>query len=1323
MREFENYHIHSDETNIFFTDSPVKKRDYADRAVELGGRTLSTCEHGFAGNFLATYDIAKSRGLKMVFAAELYWVKDRLEKDKTNCHIILMARNESGRRQINRLISEANDTGFYNRPRVDLPLLLSLNPADVVVTTACIAFYGYGMQESEQIILRMHQHFGPSLFVEVQAHPIEKQRDVNRLALRLYRKHGIRLIAACDSHFIRPEQAQDRNDMQYGIFTEADEDGEGSLYMDYPDGDELFRRFVAQGVLPEAVIEEAIANTLIVREFEEFSFDSSRKIPNPYPSLSKEERDKLYLKLVDEAWQAYRVHVPEERWPQYEEAIRYETDTVVGGGIADYFLLDKRIVDEGVERGGIITQSGRGSGPSFFTNSLLGFSSMDRVALPVKMFPDRFVSKPRLVAGQLPDLDLNVADRTPFIEAQKAILGAEHAYPMIAYGTMKKKAAWKMYCRAANQSGDVISQEAMQEISDALGRYDMACKEADEDEEIDISEYVPDRYMDLYRKSESYGGIISGKTVHPCAILIYDGNIREEIGLVRAKSRSGKNDELVTVIDGVTADKYGYVKNDLLRVAVWELIDAIYKKIGIPIPTTNELLSWVTEDPETWKVFAKGWCCGVNQCEKPKTKERLMRYKPQNITELSAFVAAIRPGFKSNLELFLSRKPFSYGIPEFDAIIQTEQMKNSFLLYQENIMAALQYAGFPPTESYVVLKHIAKKHPDKIAEIKPLFIDGFSAKVGQETAEMVWQIINDASSYSFNACLPGDQVLYSDKQRYARPSIGEMYRTLHDKAWAEANGHIDLHHKYKYYGYGSAFSMYEDGRIRQNKIVDIRDAGMATVYTVTLEDGRTIRCTANHKFPTPNGKKRLDELTVGDELYVRGEYDKSVDEDAVRWRRKAEHRTNLPRKGQRGFQRLDINRAQAFHVVRQEYIDAQSPCSVCGCEYSVDACFELHHVDHNRANNVRENLQWLCNSCHKRTHYGEGRRRRYEKGISTNLVPIASIVEDGMEQVYDVEMAAPAHNFVVSSGIVTSNSHSTAVAFDALYVAWAKAHHPLETYHAMLETYSKKASDKERLILIEGEMLTAYGVRIAPIRYGEDNTGYIADPGKNAISDALYGIPYMNRTVASELARAPQMDTFTDVLRWLHEDTHVNARQAMILIRLGYFERFGSIGKLTSLFIAFNEGPDKYRKTYVDKTKQARLTALRALEASMEDTPQSPYELASNQVAILGHPQGTFSTDPEDYIVTEVEERYSPKIHLYSLARGTSGVLKMLKSFYNSRPLKPGDCIRIPRTGWEKKPKVAFKDGKKTKVPGVYERWIINYTALFIAPEEKEKTA
>ena len=1052
MRQFENYHVHSDETNIFFTDSPVKKRDYAVRAVELGHHTLSSCEHGFAGNFLNTYDIACANGLKFVFAAELYWVKDRSEKDRTNCHIIVMARNESGRRQINRLISEANDTGFYNRPRVDIPLLLTLNPADVVVTTACIAFYGYGMQESEQVILQLRKHFGDSLYIEVQAHPIERQKEINRMALRLYRKEGIRLIAACYSNYIRPEQAQERQDMQYGIFTEADEDGEGTIYMDYPDGDELFSRFVDQGVLPEAVIEEAIRNTLIVRTFEDFSFDKTRKIPNPYPNLTREERDALYLKLVNEAWEAYRQHIPEDRWPQYEEAIRYETDTVVGGGIADYFLLDRRIVERGVEKGGIITQSGRGSGPSFFTNSLLGFSSMDRIALPVTMFPDRFVSKPRLVAGQLPDLDLNVADRTPFVEAQKEILGEEHAYPMIAYGTMKKKAAWKMYCRAVNKGAEVISQQAMQEISDALGRYDAACKEADEDEEIDLSEYVPAKYMDLYRRSESYGGIISGKTVHPCAILIYDGNIREEIGLVRAKSRSGKNDELVTVIDGVTADRYGYVKNDLLRVAVWELIDAIYRNIGIPIPSTNELLSWVTDDEATWKVFEKGWCCGVNQCEKPKTKARLMRYAPKNLTELSAFVAAIRPGFKSNLELFLSRQHFDYGIPEFDKLIQTKEMKNSFLLYQENIMSALQYAGFPPTESYAVLKHIAKKHPDKIAEIKPLFIEGFSAKVGSETAEMVWQIINDASSYSFNA------------------------------------------------------------------------------------------------------------------------------------------------------------------------------------------------------------------------------------------------------------------------------SHSTAVAFDALYVAWAKAHHPLETYHAMLQVYSRKTSDKERLVLIEGEMLPAYGVRIASARWGDNNTDYIIDRDDNTISDALYGIPYMNRKVADELSHAPNVQTFADALVWLHEQTSVNARQIMILIRLGYFERFGSIGKLKQVFEAFNDGAIKYRKTYVDKTKQARLTALRELEQSI-DVPENPYELASNQVAILGHPQGTFSVDPEDYVVTEVNPNYSPRIYLYSLARGTSGMLKMAKGFYNTSPLKPGDCVRIRRMGWETRAKVVWVDGQKQKVPGVTERWITRYEALYIAPEEKEQSA
>mgnify|MGYP003300526799 CR=1 FL=1 len=159
-----------------------------------------------------------------------------------------------------------------------------------------------------------------------------------------------------------------------------------------------------------------------------------------------------------------------------------------------------------------------------------------------------------------------MADRQPFLDAQKEIVGEGHAFPMIAYTSAKKKRAWKMYCISRNfmaeSEEDKIPQDTVMEISEQLDRYDMAVKHSAEDDEINVEDYVSPKYIDLYKRSEAFWGLVVGKVVHPCAVLVYDGDIRSEIGLVRAKSESGKLDELVTPIDGVTADAFGYVKND-----------------------------------------------------------------------------------------------------------------------------------------------------------------------------------------------------------------------------------------------------------------------------------------------------------------------------------------------------------------------------------------------------------------------------------------------------------------------------------------------------------------------------------------------------------------------------------------------------------------------------------------------------------------------------------------------------------------------------------------------------------------------------------------
>lgn len=278
---------------------------------------------------------------------------------------------------------------------------------------------------------------------------------------------------------------------------------------------------------------------------------------------------------------------------------------------------------------------------------------------------------------------------------------------------------------------------------------------------------------------------------------------------------------------------------------------------------------------------------GLNQVEQEKTREKVMQYKPQNITELSAFVAAVRPGFKSMLPVFLARKHFDYGIPAFDRLIQTKEMTSSFLIYQEQVMKTIQYAGFTAPESYAAIKAIAKKHPEKVLPLKERFIQGFSAKIleddgncapdqAQEMTAKVWQIMEDATNYSFNSCLAGSERIMrsaASPNGYV-PTLEEMYRIRHDRRYAVEAGHLPLHNKYLSYGYGLALSMFSDGRIRENSIVDIYDSGIAKTYRVTTASGKTIVCTDNHKFPTPNGEKRLSELEVGAMLCLRGEYER-----------------------------------------------------------------------------------------------------------------------------------------------------------------------------------------------------------------------------------------------------------------------------------------------------------------------------------------------------------------------------------------------------------------------------------------------------------------
>lgn len=1086
-----NYHRHSHYSNIILPDSVATNEDYCKRAVELGHAVLSSCEHGTPGNYRQCAQLAAKYGLKWRYVAEAYFVKDRKEKDKTNCHLILAAKTEKGIGDINEILSEANITGYYYRPRIDLELLLSLDPADVFVTTACVGgIWNYGISyeetgeeeevtvdvgdarsgpmptkkqvpikkmvfdpdEPDRLVNIIHQHFGKSFMLEIQYHHTDKQKMINRHILDLYRKKKIPMIVGLDSHYIGENDGKLRDQLLESrhLFYE-DEEG---WFMDYPDDKTVRKRFREQGIFSDLQIKKAMDNTDIFLTFEDVTFDTSKKLPTIYPELTQEERNQKYRDLIQRLWDEYKKDIPQDRWPVYEEGIAYEVDTITSTNTSDYFLIDYEIIKRFKELGGHLTYTGRGSAPSYFTNTLLGFSSIDRFALPITMYPDRFISAERLKAGSLPDIDMNVGNPEVFAQAQAEVMGEWHSAPMVAFGTLKRLSAWKMYCRASN-----VPFEIANKISDSLKKYELDMKHAEEDDdEINPFDYVPAEYHEQLRMSEKYLGMVDSISPHPCAYVVFNGDIRREFGIFRLSSKTGKKKEIYAAfVDGATADGSGYLKNDDLKVDVVEVNSDIYRRIGIKQPSVPELLRMTDGDKETWAMYAKGYTMGLNQAEKEKSTQKVMTYKPRNISELSAFVAGIRPAFQSMLSKLLNREHFDYGIPALDKLLQTKELPQSFILYQEQMMKVLQYAGFTAPESYASIKAIAKKHPEKVLPLKARFLEGFSKKLIEEenvpqdmagaTSDQVWTIISDACGYGFNS------------------------------------------------------------------------------------------------------------------------------------------------------------------------------------------------------------------------------------------------------------------------------SHATSVALDSLYTAWAKAHHPYETYVALLSNYAEKG-DKERIDKCKQEMKKAFGITIAPCKFRQDNRSYFVDKDAQTIADSLTSIKGVGKKDAEALLTLADgfYPTFVDLLYDLTNFAGaVNSGVIETLIKMDYFDEFGSAGKLMKVYTEFKDGKNKYTKSLVAASVEKRLNLLRDFEMTAEEEELPMHEVISFEVDKFGTPFHTFKDAKDCYAVLEVDETYTPKVKLYSLTTGNIGVMKIKKAVYKPRKLVPGNIIFIG--DWKKKQAYTFKDGKSQPKPGVTDLWCESY--MIIPPSGK----
>lgn len=772
-----NYHKHTSLSNRYMKDSPLLPIDYWNELKARYGDKpciYTTVEHGWAGNYFKQYDdlekFNKKNGtnIRWIYGAEAYWVKDRHEPDRSNCHIVLLARTDKGRKAINKILSIANKDGYYARPRIDLELIDQLPYDDVMITTACVAFWNK-YDDIADIVRHLAESF-PHFYLEVQAHDTPEQKELNRHIIQISEELLVPIIAGCDSHVITESQMLDRDELlKSGNIHYEDEDG---WYMDYPTYDVLFERFKQQGVLTDEQIKAAINNTNVLFEFEDIKLDRSLKVPviKELRNKTQEERNHIFEQILKDEWVLQKADINKDKLQQYYQEIKHDIGEIEACNMADYFILSYMVMKRGQEKyGGILTPSGRGSAVSMYLNKLLRLTKVDKVNSPVLMYSERFLTKERVLDSHTPpDIDNNVSDRQPFIQAQRDLVGELGTYDLLALGTLKFKAAWKMYARAYNVEPDTAN-----EVSKQIDRYETAKKHAEDGETVDIHKYVDPKYQKLVDGCQKYLGIYDTAKGHPCATVAFDGDIEEEIGISLCKSEATGKEVLVANIESGTIDAFGYLKQDYLIVDSIGLTYDIYKEAGIEPFTVNQLLEKIAHDDATWQIYADGYTQCVNQCEQPKSTQKVMRYKPKNIAELTQFIAAIRPSFQSMYQTFEQRQHFDYGIKALDDLLQDEYCSLSFILYQESLMKVLGFAGFPMSETYTIIKAISKKKDYIIKDAKPKFIKNFAQAIldtgetdddnkAHELADKVWTIIENSAAYGFNSahayCMAIDSV-------------------------------------------------------------------------------------------------------------------------------------------------------------------------------------------------------------------------------------------------------------------------------------------------------------------------------------------------------------------------------------------------------------------------------------------------------------------------------------------------------------------------------------------------------------------------------------
>lgn len=740
------YHVHTDlSTGVTNVDSVTKFKDYVARAKELGMKALAISEHGSVFNWFHKKEAIEAAGMKYIHAVEAYMTEtyDSDNKVRDNYHVVLLAKNFEGFKELNKMISKSFlKEHFYYAPRVLIDDVINTSE-NIIVTTACLGGVLWkGTTTAKEKFLSFAIANKDRVFLEIQHHNVEDQKKYNSMLYELSNSYGLQLIAGTDTHSLNETHAQGRLILQKATDTFfSDEEGWDLTFKSY---DELVDAYKIQNVLPEEVFMNAIRNTNVMADMvEEFTLDKSHKYPKIYDNPKQVFENKIREECKKNQYIQKRYTQEEIDAFISEEVAVYEKTNAI-----DFMLLERHKKEWEVENG-IGRGYGRGSVSGSMIAYILGVTEMDSKKFGLNFF--RFMNPDRVSLADV-DTDYSEKDRDAvktFILRDHMNLPKMRSCDIITFNTIALKGSIKYVCKALGYPLDVSSALSGGVYLDENGKETVSS---------DIRKAYPDvfEYVDIVK-----GTVISIGT-HASGVVVSDLEIDEMFGTCRVKD----SEYPVSMINMKELDAQNYVKLDILGLDNMGVINETCKLLGIErLNPDNTPL----DDEDVWKSIREDTTL-IFQWESQSASEYLKHFMSDKTIQIAknsnpdfSYIkwfsfgnGLIRPGCASFRNDVADGDITTTGFVELDKFLATTFGR---VTMQEDIMQFLvRFCGYSQAESDSVRRLIAKKYGTESAidEIHDRFIEYSNKTYGEPVDKLeeifppIKQGILDATRYAFS---------------------------------------------------------------------------------------------------------------------------------------------------------------------------------------------------------------------------------------------------------------------------------------------------------------------------------------------------------------------------------------------------------------------------------------------------------------------------------------------------------------------------------------------------------------------------------------------